>query len=131
MPPAPLPARRAGAHETTATRESTPAPRAIGAHAAATPAAAPGPAEDPTPVVSAMRALRRDGDAARASALLDDYLRQHPTGALAEEALALAIEAATVRGDARARVLAAQYVTRYPHGRFRPAAERALARQAP
>ena len=62
----------------------------------------------------------------RAGALLDDYFRRYPRGALAEEALAVAIEAAMARGDARARTLARRYLARYPSGQFRVAAERAL-----
>ncbi len=67
----------------------------------------------------ATRALRRDRDPQRAGALLDDYFRRYPRGALAEEALAVAIEAATARGDARARTLARRYLARYPSGQFR------------
>ncbi len=73
------------------------------------------------------RALRRERDPARAGALLDEYFRRFPHGALAEEALALAIEAAEARGDARARVLARRYLGRYPSGHFRELAARALA----
>jgi hypothetical protein len=73
-------------------------------------------------------ALRRDGDAARASRILDDYFRKFPRGALGEEALALAIEAASVRGDAKARSLAKRYLELYPRGNFRAKAERVLAR---
>jgi len=74
-------------------------------------------------------ALRRDGDAARASRILDDYFRRFPHGALSEEALALAIDAASARGDAsRARVLAKRYLDQFPRGNFRGKAERVLAR---
>ena len=75
----------------------------------------------------ATRALRRDRDPVRAGALLDDYFRRYPHGTLAEEALAVAIEAASTRGDVRAHALARQYLTRYPNGQFRTAVERALA----
>jgi len=75
----------------------------------------------------ATRVLRGERDPARAGALLDAYFRRFPHGALAEEALALAIEAAEARGDARARVLARRYLERYPSGHFRERAERALA----
>jgi len=69
-----------------------------------------------------------DGDAARASRILDDYFRKFPRGALGEEALALSIEAASVRGDAKARTLAKRYLELYPKGNFRAKAERVLAR---
>jgi hypothetical protein len=75
----------------------------------------------------ATRVLRGERDPARAGVLLDAYFRRFPHGALAEEALALAIEAAEARGDARARVLARRYLGRYPSGHFRERAERALA----
>jgi hypothetical protein len=73
-----------------------------------------------TQVLDAMVALRRDHDAARAGHLLDLYLTTHPRGTLREEALALAVEAATARGDgATAHRLAASYLDAYPRGRFR------------
>jgi hypothetical protein len=82
-----------------------------------TPAAA---TAERTQVLDAMIALRHDHDAARAGQMLDHYLATHPRGVLREEALALAIEAATARGDgATGRRLAASYLDVYPHGRFR------------
>jgi type IV secretory pathway VirB10-like protein len=84
--------------------------------------------EDPSQVAEAVRALRKQGDAARAQQLLDQYLRTNPRGALAEDALALSIEAAAARKDPRAADYARRYLARYPNGRFRKVAERALAR---
>jgi hypothetical protein len=84
--------------------------------------------EDPSQVAEAVRALRKQGDAARAQALLDQYLKSNPRGALAEDALALSIEAAAARKDPRAADYARRYLTRYPNGRFRGVAERALSR---
>jgi hypothetical protein len=84
--------------------------------------------EDPTQVAEAVRALRKQGDAARAQLLLDRYLRANPRGALAEDALALSIEAAAARKDPRASDYARRYLARYPNGRFRAVAERALSR---
>jgi hypothetical protein len=84
--------------------------------------------EDPSQVAEAVRALRKQGDAARAQALLDQYLKSNPRGALAEDALALSIEAAAARKDPRAADYARRYLARYPNGRFRSVAERALAR---
>jgi hypothetical protein len=78
-------------------------------------------------VVGAMRALRQEGRPDSAAKQLDEYMRRYPSGALAEEALALSVEAATQRGDAHARELADRYLARYPSGRFRRAAERARA----
>ncbi|MFZ5893668.1 MAG: hypothetical protein ACOY0T_21585 [Myxococcota bacterium] len=86
------------------------------------------PSEASSLVVGAMRALRQEGRPDRAASLLDEYLRRYPGGALAEEALALSVEAATARGDSRARNLAERYLSSYPRGRFRQAAERARAR---
>jgi hypothetical protein len=84
--------------------------------------------DEPTLVATAMRALRRDHDPVGAGQLLDDYLRRWPNGALIEEALALALEAANARGDARARAFATTYLQRFPAGRFGEAARRTLAR---
>ncbi len=79
-------------------------------------------------VLSAARALRKDHDPERAAVLLADYLHRYPDGALAEEALALAIEAALERGDEQGATLASQYLSRYPSGRFQEVANRALQR---
>ena len=84
--------------------------------------------EDPSQVAEAVRALRKQGDATRAQALLDQYLRANPHGALAEDALALSIEAAAARKDPRAADYARRYLARYPNGRFHSVAERALPR---
>jgi hypothetical protein len=86
--------------------------------------------EDSGPVVEAMRALRRDGDPVRARALLSRYLERYPTGTLAEEALALSIEAAGAHGDPDAAGLAARYLRLYPTGPFRPLARQTLAAAA-
>jgi hypothetical protein len=82
--------------------------------------------EDPSQVALAVRALRWQGEPARAQALLDDYLKTHPRGALAEDALALAMEAAALRKDPRAMEYARRYLSGYPSGRFRGLAERLL-----
>ena len=87
--------------------------------------------DEPRLVASAVRALRRDNRPARAAALLSEYLQRWPNGALAEEALALAIEAAQADkgargGRARAQSLASSYLRRYPDGRFVETARRAL-----
>jgi hypothetical protein len=84
--------------------------------------------EDPSQVAEAVRALRKQGDAARAQALLDQYLKANPHGALAEDALALSIEAAAARKDPRAADYARRYLARYPNGRFKSVAERVLSR---
>src|SRR6185369_15501344 len=84
--------------------------------------------EDPSQVAEAVRALRKQGDSARAQALLDQYLKTNPRGALAEDALALSIEAAAARKDPRAADYARRYLGRYPNGRFRSVAERTLSR---
>lgn len=85
------------------------------------------PSEDPGPVVEALRALRKEQDPARAQSLLTEYLAQNPQGALSEEALALSIEAAHARKDPAAKQHARRYLARYPAGRHRRLAERALA----
>jgi hypothetical protein len=90
--------------------------------AAATAAAV----QERTEVLDAMVALRRDRAPITAGRLLDTYLSAHPNGALREEALVLAIEAAAARNDLpAARRLARQYQSAYPTGRFREFAEAA------
>jgi hypothetical protein len=84
--------------------------------------------EDPSQVAEAVRALRKQGDPLRAQQLLDHYLRANPRGALAEDALALSIEAAAARKDPRAVDYARRYLARYPQGRFRSLAERVVSR---
>jgi len=88
---------------------------------------APGGREDreTQAVLAGMRALRLDHDPVRARALLAAYLERHPNGALAEEALALTIEAAVAHRDGDASALGARYLRRYPAGPFRALALRA------
>ncbi len=76
-------------------------------------------------VVHAMRALRRDNDPALARSLSATYLERHPDGALAEEALALTIEAALAQHEPDAAALGARYLQQYPNGPFRGLARRA------
>jgi len=71
-----------------------------------------------------LQALRGRHDPVGARALLDVYLHEHPDGTLAQEALAISIEAAVNHHDADAASLATRYLTRYPAGPFG-----ALARQ--
>jgi hypothetical protein len=76
--------------------------------------------QERTQVLDALIALRRDHDPVRAGAMLDRYLAAHPRGALREEALVLATEAADARGDHQlAQRLARSYQADYPEGRFR------------
>jgi hypothetical protein len=90
------------------------------------PAPTAATARERTQVLDAMVALRRDHDPISAGRMLDRYLTAHPMGALREEALVLAIEAAGARGDvAFARSLARQYQSAYPTGRFRQFAQSA------
>jgi hypothetical protein len=74
----------------------------------------------------AVRALRRDGDAALAARLLAEHRARSPGGPLAEEALSLQIEAALALRSPRATALAREYLARYPGGRYASIAARAL-----
>jgi hypothetical protein len=76
-------------------------------------------ARERTEVLDALVALRRAHDPLRAGTMLTRYLSAHPRGALREEALVLAIEAADARGDrAAAEQLARTYQGEFPAGRF-------------
>ena len=90
--------------------------------------AAPAPSlDDAMLLVEATRALRVERDPRRARALASRYLEGQPGGALADEALAISIEAAVVLRDPDAALLSARYLRRFPHGSFRGLAERTLA----
>lgn len=82
--------------------------------------------EDPTPVVRAIRALRSERNPAQAEQLLQQYLRTHPNGALAEDALALLIETASALRSTSAADRATRYLELYPNGRYRATAKRVL-----
>ena len=84
------------------------------------------PSENPAQVVAAIKALRQDRDPDRASRLLASYLRTYPRGALAEEAIALSIEAADARHSPTARAFAERYLREYPQGRFQSTALRVM-----
>ena len=76
-------------------------------------------------VLRAFQLLRRDHDPRGALRELDGYRARFPDGDLAEESLALSIEARVELGDGAARSLAEQYLRRFPRGRFRALAEQA------
>ena len=99
-----------------------PAPKS-GAHARADSS------EDATHVVEAIQALRTERDPSRAQGLLNDYLKTHPNGVLSEDALALSIEAASAQRDPRAADYARRYLAKFPHGKYRDLANRAIAQQ--
>jgi hypothetical protein len=83
--------------------------------------------DDPSLLVGAAHALRVDRDPELARALAKRYLDRQPRGALADEALAISIEAAIDHHDADAAALSARYLAQFPHGSFRALAERTLA----
>jgi type IV secretory pathway VirB10-like protein len=113
--------------EAAAPAPSRPTPRTLRrpAHVASRAHAARS-SEDPSRVFDAIQALRTDRDPARASRLLAEYLARYPHGALAEEAVALSIEAAAARHSPSAATFAERYLREYPRGRFRHTAEQAL-----
>jgi hypothetical protein len=126
LAPAPAPAPIVAAPERRPSRE------AIAARARRTSAPPSQLAsEDASAVAAAMRALRVEKDPARARALLARYLGEHPNGALAEEALAMTIEAALAHRDTDVSVLAARYLRLYPLGSFAALARDALVAQQP
>lgn len=104
-----------------------PSPKASPAPSPEAPAGAAPPSYGGDLVVSAMRALRKENDPAKASRLLAEYRGAHARGPLDEEASALAIEAGLRLGDGSAPRHAKAYLERYPEGRFARLAESALA----
>jgi hypothetical protein len=78
-----------------------------------------------------MRALRVERNPVRARVLLSRYLADHPAGNLAEEALALSIEAALAHHDGDVAALANRYLRLYPRGSFQTLARDALVAQPP
>ena len=129
--PAPVAAQRALADSAELAPanapESTPAADpATGRATQKPPHARPSSSEDPTHVVEAIQALRTDKDPSRAQGLLNDYLKTHPNGVLSEDALALSIEAASAQHDPKATDHAKRYLAKFPHGKYRTLATRAL-----
>jgi hypothetical protein len=102
-----------------------PIPKAVASVARARPDSS----EDATHVVEAIQALRTERDPSRAQGLLSDYLKTHPHGVLSEDALALSIEAASAQHDPRAADYARRYLAKFPHGKYRDLANRAVAQQ--
>jgi len=93
------------------------------------PVPRPSALSDVARVHEAAKALRHDADPERALLLLE---RGAPvTGPLAEEALALRIEASRSRGDGHQAKLAAAYLAQYPNGRYRELAKQALSSKKP
>jgi hypothetical protein len=79
-------------------------------------------------VVDAVRALRREHDPRRARELAEEVLQRYPRGAQCEEAMAVAMEAATMGGDsATARRWAERYLEAFGAGRFADHARDVLA----
>jgi hypothetical protein len=122
-----------GGSRVDSTKSHAARPKHASAPASATQPAsvsAPKPAFDPQESVlvhSAMRALRVDRQTDKARALLDEYLNRFPQGALAEDALALQIEATLAARDrAAARRWATRYLQEFPSGRFRAIADKTL-----
>jgi len=118
-PPAAAPAAARARDTLDERRISKPPSRSAPKKPASALPSAAAVARERTEVLDALVALRREHDAVRAGGLLSRYLAAHPRGALREEALVLAIEAADARGDAAgAQQLAQTYQAEFPTGRF-------------
>jgi hypothetical protein len=128
IPPTAPPGIEALAPPSEKQPETTP-PRSVAKPASPARTHAPAAVEDPAYVGAALRVLRTDHDPARALRLLAKYLKTYPRGMLSEEALALSIEAAMGLESPSAATFAQRYLKEYPNGRFREAADQALARR--
>jgi hypothetical protein len=112
-------------------RSPKPPTRSAPRRLASPPPSAAAVARERTEVLDALIALRREHDPVRAGMLLARYLSAHPRGAMREEALVLAIEAADARGDrAAGEQLAQAYQGEFPAGRFLPFARSHTGRQS-
>jgi hypothetical protein len=120
--PAPISDRAEPLEAVVPPKQSATTPRLRRGAAPGSPSAT---ASDVARVHEAAKALRGDGDPERALRLLESS--EKVGGPLAEEALALRIEAASQGGDPRAKALAQSYLSRYPSGRYRELARRTLA----
>ncbi len=117
--PSPLPVE----HAVEAVPPAAPTSSSTSTKVPSSRAAAP-PLSDVARVHEAAKALRHEGDAQRALQLLEHGAPV--TGPLAEEALALRIEASVASGNGRQAKLATAYLARYPQGRYRELAKKAL-----
>jgi hypothetical protein len=113
---------------TAPNRRAPSAPRRAGSKGPSHDSTASPRETESTLMVEAVRALRRDGDAARAGQLAEEALRRYPRGMQVEEAMALAMEAASALGDGPgARRAAQRYAETFRVGRFADRAQRILA----
>lgn len=119
IPDSPMPFAEAQPEERSHGAESSSVPPSVprGAHARSS-------TSDVALIHDAAKALRHDGDPERAARLLDAV--GTTGGPLAEEALALRIEAALAKKDPKAKDLAKDYLARYPQGRYRALALQAV-----
>ena len=148
------PAAAARASDQVALAASEPRPRAPHRLAIATPrvvapspesGAAPAHAmQPPSPpaieipigegaelLVEALQAIRRGRDGVGGAARIDQYLTHYPGGALIEESLAIGMEADAIGAHDGRRLYAAEYLRRFPAGRFAPTARAALGPVSP
>jgi hypothetical protein len=122
-PAAPAPNAPESAHVASEVQKAAPSAQKV---AKAAPKRAESSASDALLVQRAIEALRNERDPERANQLLEEYRAKGGKQLLAEEALALSIEAALMNDPKRAKVLAQQYQAKYPGGRFAQLAARAL-----
>ncbi|HLK41641.1 MAG TPA: hypothetical protein VKU41_33060 [Polyangiaceae bacterium] len=101
------------------TRGPSPASPRVAARSVIAASTASAAADESSLMVDAVRALRRDRDPRRAASLAQEALQRSPHGPQVEEAMAVAMEAASADGDgAAAHVWAERYLAAFPAGRF-------------
>lgn len=116
--PATKPLAFRATHAHAAASDTAPAPSSVPLPAAAPTQEPPRSTEEAELVLDGLRALRKEGNPARAQTLFSQYLERHPSGALAEDAMGYQLEAADRMNAVNTSKLAQSYLSAFPQGRY-------------